>query len=77
MIQRSKRAGGRRAAAAGVSITVETPGPPVDGGAVDDGGRDGKFVRKGGGEGPRFVSFRNLEDQAAAGLVSVSLKHSG
>lgn len=61
------------AATVSPSITVETPGPPVDRGVVDDGRRDGVFVRKGGGEGPRFVSFGNLKDQALMATVVVDL----
>lgn len=53
------------------------PCPPVDGGAVDDGGQD-VFVGEGGGEGPRFVSMGDLEDQvvvtAAVDLIPQVLK---
>lgn len=51
--------------------TVEAPGPPVDGGVVDDGGQDGVFVCKGGGEGPWFVSVGDLEDQTLMEAVVV------
>lgn len=68
-------AGGQRrlAVAAAVSppITVEAPSPPVDGGAVDDGGQDGVFVCEGGGEGPWFVSVRDLENQTLEVVVDL------
>lgn len=48
---------------------METPGPPVDGGVVDE----WVFVWKGGGEGSWFVSFRYLEDQALMAAVVVDL----
>lgn len=51
--------------------TVEAPGPPVDVGVVDDGGQDGVFVCEGGGEGPRFVSVGDLEDQTLVEAVVV------
>lgn len=50
-------------------ITVEAPSPPVDRGAVDDGGQDGVFVCEGGGEGPWFVSIRYLENQILEAVV--------
>lgn len=50
---------------------MEAPCPPVDGGVVDDGGQDGVFVREGGGEGPGFVSFGNVEDQTLMEAVVV------
>lgn len=50
---------------------METPGPPVDGGAINDGGQDGVFVCEGGGEGPWFVSMRDLEDQTLMTAVVV------
>lgn len=51
--------------------TVEAPRSPVDGGVVDDGGQDGVFVCKGGGEGPWFVSMGDLEDQTLMEAVVV------
>jgi len=50
---------------------VEAPGPPVYGGAVNDWGQDGVFVCEGDGEGTRFVSVRNLEDQTLVAAVVV------
>lgn len=44
-------------------VTVKAARPPVDGG-VNGGGQDSGFVGEGGGEGSRFVSIRDLEDQA-------------
>lgn len=78
--RRSRRgvpvAGGKRRRAAASAtvpppVTVEAPGPPVDGGAVDDGGQDGVFVCEGGGEGPWFVSVGDVEDQALVAAVVV------
>lgn len=55
-------------------VTVEAPGPPVDGGVIDDGGQDGLFVCQGFGEGPGFVSTGDLEDQTlVAAAVVVDL----
>lgn len=54
---------------------MEAAGPPVDGVAVDDRGQY-VFVAEGSGEGPRFVSVGNLEDQtlmAAAAVVLIDL----
>lgn len=63
----------RRAAAAAVTppVTVEAAGPPVDGGVVHEWGQDGVFVSEGGGEGPRFVSVGDLEDQTLVDAVVV------
>lgn len=62
-----------RATAGAVSppVTVEAPGPPVDGGVVDDGGQDGVLVCEGGWEGPRFVAVGDLEDQTLMDAVVV------
>lgn len=70
-------AGGRRqlatAATPSPPVTMEAPGPPVNGGVVDDGGRDGVFVCEGGGEGPWFVSMGDLEDQTLMEAFVVNL----
>lgn len=72
MVQSGERAAdAARGATAPSPVTVKAPGPPVDRGVVDDGGRDGVFVREGGGEGPGFVSMRDLEDQILLEAVVV------
>ena len=64
VVRRAERTGDHVVSATTSSpVAVKAARPPVDGG-VDGGGQDGAFVREGGGEGPRFVAVRDLEDQA-------------
>lgn len=50
-------------------VTVKAPGPPVDRVAVDDCGQDSVFMSQRDGEGPWFVSLRDLEDQTLVAAV--------
>lgn len=45
-----------------VSVTMETPSPPVNRVAVGDGGQGGVFVSEGRGEGPWLVSLGEVKD---------------